>query len=89
MILDDENTSGFWIFEDSIDYAEAGGHEALEDMDDEKFKKDVSDARTRAKKYKFYEVDGVDNRSVDYLISQAEKHRVEPNREAKHPEREL
>lgn len=84
MALDDENTAGFWIYDDSIDFADAGEYEGLEDMD-EQTKKDVEDAQKQAEKYKFLQVE---NRDLDYLISKAEKHRKEPSKAKEEPERE-
>lgn len=71
MALDDENTAGFWIYDDSIEFASSGTYEDLEDVD-EQTREDVADAKQQAKEYKFFEVE---NRNIDYLISQAEKHR--------------
>lgn len=71
MALDDENTAGFWIYDDSIDFAAGGEYEGLEDLD-EQTKKDVEHAQRQAQRYKFL---WVENRDIDYLISKAENHR--------------
>ena len=92
MILDDENTAGFWIYDDSIDLAEGGGYENFEDIEeniekiDTKDREGILDARSRAKQYKFCQVE---NKSLDYLISVAEKHRNQPSQEPQPKELEL
>ena len=88
MALDDENQSGFWIYDDSIDYSSGDSYEELEDIDDQ-LKADIKDAQIKASQYKFYEVDAVDERSIDFLIAEAEKRRTEPSQEQKKEEREL
>lgn len=87
MALDDESTAGFWIYDDSIDFAGGGNYEALEDLD-EQLKVDLSAARTRAKQYQFYEVGAVDNRSLDYFIAEAEKQRRQPEPEKQEKDRD-
>lgn len=84
MALDDENTAGFWIYDDSIDFAAGGEYEGLEDID-EQTKKDIEDAQKQAEKFKFLQVE---NRDIDYLISKAEKHRKQSPKEKEEPERE-
>ena len=76
MALDDENTGGFWIYDDSIGYATGAGYEEVEDLDDQT-KADVISANENAKKYAFFEVKLNDSRSVDCLIAEAEKRRRE------------
>ena len=84
MALDDENTAGFWIYDDSIDFAAGGEYEGLEDID-EQTKKDIEDAQKQAEKFKFLQVE---NRDIEYLISKAEQHRKQPQKDKKEPERD-
>lgn len=88
MSLDDENTAGFWIYDDSIGFEGGASYEDVEDID-EQTKADLAAAYKRAKEYKFYEVKEVDNRSVDYYIAEAEKHRNAPRKEKNDHELEL
>lgn len=87
LALDDENTSGFWIYDDSIGFESGAGYEEIEDIDDNT-KAAIADARERAKQYNFYEINSVDNRSVDYFIAEAEKYRKEPQTYNKENHRE-
>jgi len=84
MALDDENTAGFWIYDDSIDFAAGGEYEGLEDID-EQTKEDIADAQRKAEQYKFLQVE---NRDIDYLISKAENHRKQASQEKREPEKE-
>lgn len=84
MALDEENTAGFWIYDEGISFADSGRYEDLEDID-EQTKTDLEDAYKRAKRYKFLQVE---NKSLEYLISKAERHRSEP-KEEKTQEREI
>lgn len=88
MALDDENTSGFWIFDESIDFAAGDGYENIEDID-EQIEVDMLAARNRASTYKFYNIDATDNRSVDYFIAEAERRRKAPEVEKDEKAREL
>lgn len=87
MALDDEGNSSFWIFENSIDFNEGVGYETLEDMDSQT-RADVMDARARALRYSFHEVNAVDTRSLDYFIAEAEKQRSKPSPENQRDERD-
>lgn len=84
MALDDENTAGFWIYDDSIDFAEGGEYEGIEDID-EQTKEDIADAQRQAERYKFLLVE---NQDIDYLISKAERNRKQSPKEKEDPERE-
>lgn len=85
LALDDENTAGFWIYDDSIDFAAGGSYEGVEDLD-EQIKADLEAARERAKQYQFHEVHAVDKRSLDYYIAEAEKQRKQPDRDTQEKE---
>lgn len=87
MALDDENTAGFWIYDNDIDFAEGGVYELKEDTD-EQIKTDIMDARKRAARYRFKEILAEDERSVDKKISDAEKQRGEVVQEHQQLERE-
>lgn len=86
MALDDENTAGFWIYADDIDFDEGGVYEIREDID-EQTKTDIMDARKRAAKFKIHEVSAVDQQSLDYFIAEAEKHRATSVQEQQQVER--
>lgn len=89
MALDDENTAGFWIYDDSIDFGAAGEYEDTEDIDDQ-IKADMIAARERAVRYQFQEVSATDSRSLDYIIAEAERLRKQPEgeRDDREPDRQ-
>lgn len=88
LALDDEGTAGFWIYDDSIGFETSASYEEVEDLDDQ-IKADMVAARNNARSYRFYEVENIDSRNIDYLIAEAEKHREETREETHSFEREM
>lgn len=88
LALDDEGTAGFWIYDDSIGFEGGAGYEEIEDVDD-RVKEDLASAKQNASRFKFYEIKEADNRSIDYLIAEAEKHHKEDNSTKKSREMEI
>lgn len=85
LALDDENTAGFWIYDNSVTFSDGGSYENTEDID-EQTKEDLADARNNSLQYKFHEVHAVDTRSLDYFITEAEKERKETSDERQQQE---
>lgn len=78
MALDDENQGQFWLFDSSISFSDGSSFENDNDLD-EKTREDMENAKQKAEQYSFHEVSR-DNRSVDSLIAEAERHADEAKR---------
>lgn len=85
MALDDENSVDFWFNDDSMDSADGGHYEQIEDIDEET-KKDIAEVKENAKQHSFAEFE---NSDIDHLISVAEKRRKDSLKKEQTKETEI